>query len=698
MFESAKWIACPDRQNENGSYFLRKEFAVDKSIKKAVLYVCGLGLGEYTINGKNVTEDVLTTPFTKYDSRVYYNKYDVTNYIQIGRNAIGAYLGNGFYNDKNDIWEFSMAPWHHHPKLLLELIITYENKREEKIVSDGSWKSVRGACVYNHMREGECFDNRLNPKHWRKPYFDDNDWYNVFICRPPGGKLEENIYPAIQKIKFLYAKKIADDIYDFGENTSGFIHVKGSANSGHELIIEYSERIVDGDIDTKNINLFNKNELRHTDKYIFSGDGIEEWEPSFCYHGFRYVKITNAPEDLEVYAVTVHTNLKIIGEFETDNIMINKIHNACCRSTLTNFHGIPTDCPHREQNGWTGDAQWSASQALMNYDIYESYYKWMLDFKDVQRPNGQLPGIVPSGGWGFNWGSGPAWDSALFIIPWEAYISTGNKKILSAVYDNMRLYLEFANAMTVDNIADFGLPDWCAADNSNVCPRPVTDTAYYYHCCKLMVEISNALGYESKRYLEKSYEIKKSFTKNFISDEKLFNNQTFLAVCIYFDLVPDGKITEYAKRLAEITEQNGNHIVGGTIAAKCIFSALADNGYNDILYKCVTNPEYPSYAYWINNGMTTICENWDMSSSLNHHMFSEVDYWFYKYIAGINIRLNEIVISPIKTKGINYVKAKHKDISVEIKENTLCVEVPSEAKVIWKGNVYKTSAGKYTFN
>lgn len=698
MFEFSKWIACADYRNQNGSYLLRRNFFVNKSVKSVVMRVCGLGLGVYTVNGNKVTDDVLVTPFTKYDSRVYFNTYDITHLISIGGNVVGVHLGNGFYNDNNPIWEFSTATWKDHPKLLMEIEITDCDNNTVLISSDKEWKAIPGPSVYNHMREGECFDNRLYQKGWDIPDFDDSSWQSVFYCKAPGGILEENIFTPIKRINILHGKELENQIYDFGENTSGYVHIKGTAPEGTELIIEYSERYVDGDIDTKIINCLNKNELKHEDKYIFSGDGIEEWEPSFVYHGFRYVKLHNAPKDIQIYAVTVHTDLNTIGEFETSDPMLNKIHAASRRSTLTNYHGIPTDCPHREQNGWTGDACWSAEQSLMNFNMSNVYKKWMLDFKDVQRPSGQIPSIIPTSGWGYNWGSGPAWDSAMILIPWYTYNITGDKSLISLMWTNIKKYLRFMDSMADDNILGFGLWDWCAADESNVCSREATDTAYYYCDYFTAAKIADALMVESKPFYKKADAIKKSFRSRFLSDDKNLNNQTFLSVCIYFGLLEENEYQPMADKLAKLTADCRYHILGGTIGTKCFFSALSEHGYADIVYKTVTNPDYPSYAYWINSGMTTFCENWDMSSSLNHHMFSEVDYWFYKYVAGFKLNEGKLKIKPCKIEELTTVKASYKDVFVEIEGDILNITLSEPTEIVWGSKKYILDKGKHSIS
>jgi len=700
MFEKAKWIGGQDDIKTASSPLFRKTLTIGNTIKSAVLNVCGLGYGVYYINGKRVTKDVLITPFTRFDKRVLYNTYDVRELLSEGENCIGVMLGNGWYNDIAATWDYEKADWRHYPKLIFQLDIIYESNEIQSIVSNSSWKTADGPIIYNHVRCGELYDARMEIAGWNEVDFDDNLWRNAFVCRGAGGVFEPVIIPPIRIVKTLSVKSKIGNVYDFGQNISGWVKIRVKGKRGSEIKIKYSERLnADGSIDTENINMFNFDELKHTDIYILKGEGTEEWEPSFVYHGFRYVEVLNATDDFEIEARVVHTDINIIGEFECSDDMLNKIHNAARWSTLTNYHGIPTDCPHREQNGWTGDALLSAEQALMNYDIAQCYKKWLRDFKDVQRPNGQLPGIIPTSAWGYNWGSGPAWDSAIILIPYYIYFYTGDKSAIEDMWDNMKLYMAYLDSMSEDDIVNFGLGDWCSPENAKVCSSDVTDTAYYYVDAKIMAYCAKALGRESKSFEELAAKIKKAFRERFINDGIVEGDcQTSIACGIYQGLYEPKEIPAAAAYLAKLVEEKDYHIDCGILGTKYIFTALSDNGYADIAYKMVVNPTMPSYAYWINSGMTTLCEDWEMKSSLNHHMFSEVDFWFYKYLAGIQISPNGLVIKPCFIDGLKWVRAKYKDIEVFWNKEMIEVKAPCNCTLIVRDKKIKLSEGVNTYS
>ena len=671
----------------NGSILFRKEFMISEKVRYAKLSICALGLGVYSINGKAVTEDVLCTPFTHYDKRVIYQVYDVTDLLRTGKNVIGVHAGNGFYNDNRILWNDAFAPWRDNPKLAVMLEIELESGKKEVLRTDTSWKCVSGPSVYNHMRQGEIFDASLQRKGFDIPGYDDADWENAKITHEPGGVLETVDMPPIRVVRTIEPISCKAGIYDFGENISGWAKITAIGEKGQKIRLIHDEALKN---DTelrescKSSLTFENISVCFEDIYIMSGEGEEEFRPSFCYHGFRYVKVENAPESFSIVAEVVHTDLKRIGSFYSDNDMLNKIHEASVRSTLSNYVGIPTDCPHREQNGWTGDAWWSADQSLMNFDMERAYAKWLRDFKDAQRPNGQLPGIIPSAGWGFNWGSGPGWDSALILIPWKVYVHTGNTSIMEDMWENMVLYMEYFERMSDQYIACFGLGDW-APVRKPVCPTEIVDTAYFYVDALTMAKIAKVLGKDSSYWYDKAEQIRTAWRNAFWNKsdhEELKTFQTFWACAIYYGLLEQEEIPYAAECLAKLVQENDYHIDCGTAGTKCIFNALSDNGYVDVIYKMVTNPEAPSYAYWINNGATTFCEYWNMKESRNHHMYSEVDNWLYRYVGGIQINEEGLIIKPHILNEVNYVCAEYNGTKVERRGNKVDIICAVDAKVI----------------
>ena len=684
MFQKAKWIAASDNIKKiQPAPLFRKNFTVPEEVVSAKLYVCGLGLGCFYINGVSITEDVMLTPISRYDARVYYNIYEVKNFLKPGKNVIGAILGNGWYFVTYHRWDYYIPDWLHHPKLLLRLGVEYADGKKAEIVSDSSWKTRESALLYNEDKRGEVFDARLDEPDWCLPERDDSNWTNAFICRSPGGILCENQIPPIRITHRFEGKRISDHVYDIGQNISGWVRITVKGNRGDEVILRYAERVhEDGSIAPELLNTTVGSDT-HCDRYILRGETEECWAPKFVYHGFRYVEVSTQAQILHLVGEALHTDLMQVGEFTCGDEMLNRIHHASLWATLNNMHGIPTDCPQREQNGWTGDTLISADQMFMNFDMVSFFKKFLLDIRDTQRPSGQICCIVPTSGWGYNWGSGPAWDSILIQLPYLIYRYTGDRSAIVEMWDSMVLYMEFMDSMAEDNTICFGLGDWCAPKGTVVCPTIITDTGYYYANYCIMKECAQLMEKDGSEYERKAEKIKESFRRKFLHpDFYLGDNTTAIACAIYQGLYEEEERQRASDRLAYLYEQNGFHINCGILGMKYLYTALSEYGHAQTAYRLTVNPEKPSYAYWILNGMTTLCETWEMENSCDHHMYSEVDLWFYKYLAGIRIMEGGefVCIAPCFLKEIGWVRAKYKGVHVYWDENVL--RITSDLPVI----------------
>lgn len=706
MFSQSKWITTtylpdilPETFNQaDRSVYFRRVFSLTEKPISAILNICILGLGECHINGKPVTDDVLTTPYTCYDKRVIYQTYDVTELVESGENAIGVHAGNGFYNNNMSTWNECMSPWRDKPKVAAELVATYASGEVEYVRTDTAWKTYLGPCLYNHMRQGEIFDATQVQHGFDVPGFDDNNWTNAIYSHAPGGILSAEKTVPIKIKQVLKPISYKNGIYDFGVNISGWVKIRVSGSKGQKIILSYGEAMTDEGEFTKGNRAFaiiENKPLKASCEFICSGNKDEEYHPTFCYFGFRYVKVENAPEDFEIEACFIHSDLERVGSFECNDEMLNKIHDASVRSILSNFVGIPTDCPHREQNGWTGDALASCDQTLMNFDMTIAYSKWLRDFLDVQRPNGQLPGIIPSAGWGYNWGCGPAWDSALILMPYKIYLHTGDASIIKELWCAMTRYMSYFKSMAIDYIANFGLGDWCTVDENDRCPTEITDTAYFYADAVAMSKMAALVGEDSLEWTELAENIKVAWRNKFWDKEEYAHYQTFWACAIYQGLLEGDEIPYAAQRLAQLVIDNDYRLNCGMLGMKYIFDALSYNGYADVIYKMVTNPEYPSYAYWINKGMTTLCESWNMTNSLNHHMFSEVENWFYKHLGGIKFTDAGMIVAPVYLEDVDYVKVCHKGVCVERKGRKVTVKLDVAAKIIIGESEFEASPGEY---
>ncbi len=623
----AQWITCPVivQGQEHPSPILRKSFRLGKPISSARAYVSGLGYFELRINGRRIGENVLDPGFTRYDARTLYVTHDVTEALKGGDNVLAVMLGNGWYNcQTREIWNFEQAPWRHRPKLLLQLHVTFDDGSETVLCSDATWRASVGPIVFDALRNGETYDAQLEKTGWDSPDYDDHgaDWREAEIVAGPGGTMHAQQHTPIRVMGTIAPVAVRGIrpgvfVYDMGQTFSGWAQLTVCGPAGAEVTLRYAEKLLaDGDIDQGNINQLIKSGDCQTDRYILKGRGVETWEPRFTYHGFRYVQVTGfpgAPTLDNLRGRVVHTAFDRRGQFECSNDLLNRINHAVIWTTVSNYHGIPTDCPHREKNGWTGDAHLSAEQTLYNFNAQSAYTKWMDDFADVQRPSGQLPGIVPTGGWGFNWGSGPAWDSAYTHIPWYLYRYCGDVGILARHYAGMKRYVDFLGTIADGHIVHFGLGDWCppvGSAESHACPADLTNTAYYFADAHIVSRVAELLGKtaDARKYARLTEQIREAFLRRYYDPaggQLTGKCQTSLATALFQDLLSASERPKVLKTLLTEVDRCNGHIDCGILGAKYVMHCLTDEGRADVAYKIATKDDFPSWGHWIRQGATT---------------------------------------------------------------------------------------------
>lgn len=649
---------------------LRKEFSLDKKIRRARAYICGLGYYELHINGKRVGDHVLDPGWTDYKKRVLYSTYDVTTSLREGKNAVGIMLGNGRY--------VKAYGYDGLPKAILELNIEFVDGSTKSIVTDETWKSAQGPILSNDIYGGETYDARLERPGWDLPGYDDSDWDEVKVADEPGGKLvSQASFPPIKVTRTIPPLRISAPrpqvyVYDFGQNFTGWVRLRVRGPRGTKVTLRYAELLnEDG-----TINMVPSRGARATDTYILKGEGEEIYEPHFTYHGFRYVEVTGFPgtptlENIE--GRVVHSAVEPVGGFICSNQLINQIHKNVLWGQLSNLMSIPTDCPQRDERmGWMGDAQLSAEEAIYNFDMATFYTKWLEDIKEAQKEDGSVPDVVPPY-WSF-YPADPAWGTACVVIPYLLYQYYGDKRILESCYSLVKGWVDFLTSKAEDYIVPLGkYGDWCPPAHIKPVETPMefTSTWYYYHDALLLSRMAKILGKSSdaEKYFELSEKIKEAFNRKFLKDGRYATgSQTCSTLPLFLDMVPEDKKKDVLKSLIEdIAVMHGGHLNTGIVGTRYLLDVLTKYGEVELAYRIASQDTYPSWGYMIREGATTVWERWEYLSgggmnSHNHIMFGSVDAWFYKVLAGINVDpagpgFRKVIIRPHPVKDLKYVSA-----------------------------------------
>lgn len=693
---------CTYKKNVNAPYF-RKSFTVDGAVSTAELTICGLGFYELYVNGKNITKGPLAPYISNPDDFTYYDTYDVAEYLNEGENVIGVLLGNGLYNafGTHDIWLFDTAPWRGAPRFAMYFCADTKNGRVE-FEADESFKSYPSPITFDEYRIGCHYDARLEQDGWCNVGYDDSNWDNAVRAEQPRGEAvlcgAEPI--AVQReLKSVSIKKCGSGyVYDFGENCAGVCRMEIEGRSGQKIVLSHGEVLDEnGDVYLQNVIFQGKEhtdiymKYEHRDFYTCKGGEKEIFVPKFTYHGFRYVMVEGieeeqAAESLLTYLV-MNSDVKERGNFECSDEIINKLQRCTRNSDLANLYYFPTDCPQREKNGWTGDAAQSAEHMMLNLTVENTLEEWMKNIRKAQSLDGRIPGIVPTSGWGFAWGNGPAWDQVIVNIPYAVYKYTGNERIF---YDNADMIFRYLNYITTQlddrGLIKIGLGDWVQpeymiknafndlgtglSDHKYSSPVEYTDTVTIMSVCQKAAFIFEKTG----RMLQKEFalslhdKLRASVRKHLIDTETVLaigNCQTSQTLAIEFDVFNEDEKPQAIENLVEIIHEDGDRMNVGMIGARYLFRVLADNGYADLAHKLIVCDEPSCYGYWIKNGATALWEDFPKNplvDSKNHHFFGDISAWFISYLAGIKPNPNcenidEVEISPCFVEALDYAKA-----------------------------------------
>ena len=681
------WISDRNDINYRPAPYFRKKFTADKTIKSARAYIAVAGLYELFINGEKIGNQRLDPMYTRYDRRNLYVTYDVTSQLQSGDNVIGVLLGNGWYNHQAmAVWDFHRAPWRARPAFCLDLKIKYTDGSEETIGTGLDWRTSPGPLIYNNIYTGDHYDTRLENADWNLASHDDSRWGRVIYRSVPSAIVSAQQMHPVRNVDTIVAKSVKrmDDttyLYDFGRNISGVTKIKVRGDEGTTVSIKHGERLYEnGYIDMSNIDVYYRGDKQEepfqTDILILSGKKEDEFMAKFSYKGFRYVEvISSKPLEMDITNLTayfMHSDVPPAGELKSSNPLIEKLWQATNNSYLSNLMGYPTDCPQREKNGWTGDGHFAIESALYNFDGITVYEKWLTDHRDEQQPNGVLPDIIPTGGWGYGTENGLDWTSTIAIIPWEIYLFYGDSKLLADCYEAIKRYVNYVDRISQGHLTTWGRGDWVPVKSRS--NKELTSSVYYYVDTKILAEAAKLFNRQDDydHYSKLAEDIKNAINTKFLNKETgiyASGTQTELSVPLHWGVVPDEIKKKVADNLANKVKEANFHLDVGVLGCKALLNALCRNGHIETAYKVAIQDKYPSWGWWIVNGATTLLENWDLKAprdiSDNHMMFGEIGAWFYKGLGGIypdpeQPGFKHIILRPNFIKGLNRFEATYK--------------------------------------
>ena len=693
----AKWIGVDKTfagEDDKGEFrklaarYLRKEFVVSKSIKKATAYISGLGLYELHINGSKTGNSVLAPGATQYNKTVLYNTFDVTSQLIAGKNAVGIILGNGRYfamrNGNMKTFGF--------PKLLMQIIIEFKDGSEKTIVSDESWKlKVNGPITENNEFDGEKYDARLEMSGWDKSGFNDSNWKAVELVALPSGKLTAQLNEPIRvtgHIKPVSVKPLKSGVYifDMGQNMVGWASLRVKGKKGDKITMRFAELLKsDGGLYVENLR-----SAQVTDTYILKGNGNETWEPKFTYHGFRYVEVSGLKTTPDLSTITgciVNDDLATNGSFECSNQTMNQLYKNATWGIRGNYRSFPTDCPQRDERmGWLGDRATGCRGESYVFNNAGLYRKWLGDIRDEQSKEGSIPDVCPAYWYIFH--DNVTWDGTSIMITEMLLDQFGNDNVVAENYESMKKwFLYMYNKYARDGIMhqdSYG--DWCmppedltsihSKDPSRITEAGLLGTSFYYHDACVMQRFAKMLDKQedAQQFSKIVEEMKAGYNNHFFTPKmNYYSNNTVTAnlLSLAFGLVPDDKKKAVFDNLvAKIVNENEAKLSVGLIGIMYLQRVLTEYGRPDLALHFATSTEYPSWGYMAKNGATTIWELWNgntanpaMNSGNHVMMLGDLVIWMHENVGGIKPvepGFKSIMMKPLIGNEITFAKASHK--------------------------------------
>ena len=666
------------------AYYFRKSFCSDRrQAVRITIAVCGFY--ELYFNGERITRGFLSPYISNPNDFVYYDEYEVS--LDTGENVIGILLGNGFQNNPGGyIWDFHLADFRSAPMLSLTVTQKGDETDTPLLVSDTSFKISPSPIRGDDYRFGETYDATYEIAGWNQKGFDDSEWENARPANAPKGEVRRaDVAPIIKECEIKPVRIIPSGkgfIYDFGISHAGVCRLQIQGTRGQQIELRHADSLENGDLNLGQVWFVREmwerdREIVHKDTYVCKGEEIETYQPTFTYHGFRYVRVDGitqeqATEDLLTYLV-YHTRLNTRGDFHCSDKVASELQTITRRSIVSNFHHYPTDCPQREKNGWTADAALSCEAALINFDPERNYREWMRNICKAQKENGSLPGIVPTAGWGFHWGNGPAWDCVLVYLPYYAYLYRGETEMITESAESFLSYLRYLRSRVDENgLLAIGLGDWCQVGGKKpTAPLILTDTVMSMDIANKMADLFDAVSMNEEAAFARSEaaKYKAAIRENLVDFNTMYavgECQSSQAMCLYYGVFEEAEESAAFDVLLKLIHDRDDHIDVGVLGGRVIFHVLERFGESDLAYKMITREDYPSFGNWLARGATTLWENFfpDKVASMNHHFWGDISAWFIKCVAGLRLNpekhdVNTLLVKPSFIEGLKHATAYH---------------------------------------
>ncbi len=686
---TAEFIGLPEPSSVGQPFLLRHEFDVEPGLVRATWYATALGVYQAEVNGTSVDDQFLKPGWTPYQHRLVHETTDVTASLTEGRNAIGIAVAGGWYTERFGFQGLAKPFYGEQPSVAGQLALEYADGRIVWVATGAGWQATgdapyRSAGIY----AGESYDARLAAPGWSTAGFDATAWEQAAV-REPGPVPGPRTGPQVRVTETVDVEEVITSpsgrtLLDFGQNLVGRLRLRVSGEAGTTITLRHAEVLEGGELGVRPLRV-----AKATDTYTLAGTGVEEWAPTFTFHGFRYAEVTGWPGGVDPSAVTaevIGSDMVRTGWFECSDPMVTRLHENVVWGMRGNFLYLPTDCPQRDERlGWTGDIQIFGPTASYLYDCDGFLSSWLVDLALEQKASGGVPFIVPDV---LHSAKMPAaaWGDVAVILPWTLYERFGDLGVLEAQYPSAKGWVDQVLAIAGDRYlweGGFQFGDWVDPDAPPDQPAKakadpdLVASAYLFHSSDLLARSAAVLGRteEAEHYAAVAERVREAWLAEYVtpSGRILSDAQTSYALAIAFEIVTGELAQRVGDRLAWLVRRDGYRIGTGFVGTPLITDALSRTGHLRQAGRMLTQTECPSWLYPITMGATTIWERWDSMledgsinpgemTSFNHYALGGVADWMHRVVGGLAPAApgyRELEIAPQPLAGMEWATTTH---------------------------------------
>lgn len=637
----------------------RREVTIEKPVKRALVYVSGLGQFEMFLNGAKVGDHFLDPAWSDFDKQVCYATFDVTDRLRSKANVFGVMLGNGFYNVPRERYYKALISYGY-PKMIFKLDVEYADGTRETVVSDRSWKVTESPVTYSSIFGGEDYDCTRERTGWMLPGYDDSSWQTPLTVSQCG----EPVSPATEPVKVMEEfpvvsiRKTANGkwLYDLGQNFAGTIRIEVRGRRGQQVRMNTTELF---NFECDSITECGGYRGEYRLSYTLRGDERETWRPQFTYFGQRYVLVDGAvpageenpeglPEILSLRGLHIRNATRQTGTFRCSNDLLNKTERLIEWGIKGNMVSYFTDCPHREKLPWIEQLHLMFGSLQSKFDVYNLYVKMLDAMQQAQTPEGLIPDICPEYVAfldGFR--DSPEWGSAFVLAPWLVYEYYGDFSLVEKHYEAMKRYVDYLSTQAEGHILSHGLGDWCDLGpkypgRAQLTSLAATATPIYYMDAETIRKAAEKMGRteDARKYGALARAILEAYNAKYFHPEQGYydkNSQAGNALALYSGICEPSNRGAVLQNLVQDIRGRGNALTAGDVGYNYVLRALEQNGQSEVIFDMNSRYGVYGYGYMLAQGATALPESWQAHprKSHNHLMLGHLLEWFYSHAAGI---------------------------------------------------------------